>query len=81
MPGRIGMSAPTARGPLDEADVVGRPEDHLGDRELGAGVVLGHQHARRPCSRSAASTWPSGKAATPMRKSPRSRTSATSSLA
>ena len=42
----------------------------LGDRELGAGVVLGAQHPRvvRPGTRRVG--WPSGKAATPTAKSP-----------
>ena len=68
IPGRIGMSAPTPRRPLDQAGVVGGPEEHLGDRELRAGVGLGHQHARRRGRGLGAPRWPSGNAATPIRK-------------
>ena len=46
MPGMIGRSAPTARGALDERDVVAGAQHHLGDRELRTGVVLGLEHAR-----------------------------------
>ncbi len=31
-------------GPLEQPEVVGLPEEHLGDRELGTGVLLGPQH-------------------------------------
>ena len=81
MPGRIGMSHAERADPLDEAEVVGRPEEHLGDRELRAGLGLGHQHPGVGVLRGSADGWPSGKAATPMLKPPSSRASSTSSLA
>ena len=44
MPGRIGMVDTALTDPLDQAEVVRGPEEHLGHRELGAGVRLGDQH-------------------------------------
>ncbi len=46
IPGMIGKSTPSARAPLDQAEVVRGPEEHLGDREVGAGVVLAPHHPR-----------------------------------
>ena len=46
IPGMIGMSTPAARTRSTRREVVGGPEEQLGDRELRAGVVLGGQHAR-----------------------------------
>ena len=57
--------------PLDEREVVGGAEEHLGDRELRAGPGLGDQHVGVGVERGSADGWPSGNAATPMRKSPR----------
>ena len=72
MPGMIGMSTPTRAHALDQPEVVGGAEEHLGDRELRARVVLGLQHrARRASSDSARRGGPRGTPRRRREKSPR----------
>ena len=46
IPGSTGTSMPAARSALDEAEVVGVVEEHLGDQHRDAGVDLGAQVSR-----------------------------------
>ena len=80
IPGRIGMSDPSARTRSTSREVLVGREKQLGDGEVGAGLSL-RGEALASAWRDWAAGCFSGKAATPTLKSPSPRTSSTSSLA
>ena len=70
MPGRIGIVDADRRGPLDELEVVGHPEHHVGDRELRTGAPAWPAAPRRRGRATSEDGWPPGNAATPTENRP-----------